>query len=62
DDKLLDQILCGKNTAVLADTLHFETLSLHQFAGTMLNPRIVLEALTRGELSYQVWVATKKVF
>ena len=42
--------------------LIYIALSMHEFAGTILNPTTVLDALARGELAYQLWVATKKVF
>jgi hypothetical protein len=75
----LDQKLNNNNTAILADTLHFESelpvqfatqtilsslniaLSLHDFAGAILNHRGVYEALAAKQLDYYIWVAVKKV-
>jgi hypothetical protein len=36
-------------------------LSLHEFAGAILNPRGVYEALRAKDLDYYIWVAVKKV-
>ena len=36
-------------------------LSLHDFAGAILNPQGVYEALRAKDLDYYIWVAVKKV-
>ncbi|KAF8961412.1 hypothetical protein BDZ97DRAFT_2076952 [Flammula alnicola] len=58
----LEQKLWENNTAILADTLHFETLSMHEFSGSILSPTRVFEALAAKQIDYYIWVATKKVF
>ncbi|KAJ3502446.1 hypothetical protein NLJ89_g8887 [Agrocybe chaxingu] len=56
----LERKLKDNNTAIIADTLHFETLSMHDLSGSMLNPGTLFQEIITGHLDSYVWVATQK--
>ncbi|CAA7263336.1 unnamed protein product [Cyclocybe aegerita] len=56
----LERKLKDNNTAIIADTLNFETLSIHDLSGSMLNPETLLQEIITGHLDSYVWLATQK--
>ncbi|PPQ81370.1 hypothetical protein CVT25_015891 [Psilocybe cyanescens] len=59
--ELLLQKLVSRETIILADTLHLETISMNDPDGTVLNLQKVFQAVTERKLDFQVWAATKIV-
>ncbi|KDQ56585.1 hypothetical protein JAAARDRAFT_194578 [Jaapia argillacea MUCL 33604] len=58
--KRLCEALEEQGTAIISDTTDFETLSIHNFSGSMLTPANLPPMMQCDDLFYHVWVAAKK--
>ncbi|GLB39615.1 putative transaldolase is important for the balance of metabolites in the pentose-phosphate pathway [Lyophyllum shimeji] len=46
--------------ALIADTLNFETLGMHDLHGTTINPRSIIGAIDADSVFYHLWTAVKQ--
>lgn len=56
----LTELVNDREIALIADTLDFETLGLHDLHGTAINPSSILGAIGADSVFYHVWTAVKQ--
>ncbi|KAF8064921.1 hypothetical protein FPV67DRAFT_160975 [Lyophyllum atratum] len=54
------KLVKDRDIALIGDTLDFETLGLHDFHGTAINPRSIIGAIDAESVFYHVWTAVKQ--
>lgn len=55
----MEQDLKDRNTAIIGDTLHFESKP-YDFDGTIIDPSSIAQVIKSTNVFYHVWAAVKQ--